>query len=374
MELHKQLSIAIAASDLRYVAGSTLSAGPHPRSWPFAQWGAMVAYEATKTLRDVHSHHLELDWEDEVAAAARHGGKFFDGRADQLDRVVADFRALTDATHTAFYPSGRRGREFDFLRDDFSVLSEGAELLLTNVTGHFMVGLPPDRGLDMDSWGPHLHTLALGIGQVVAVFVSDSVYDLRAHGSRADEPLTWWDAKIAEVVPVVFGGEMDADLAMAVLSVHSTVQTARRWARAQCCESCAAAALKHRFVVLHHAVRSLQKLAARPESLGALGAAHVHALIDSADLSTITEGPFRKLRNGWLHLGLGDIAATLPKDVDILTPVSAYTQMEIRVFAELVDRGLDQIAGGVGAWIAEPGVDGSTLFDRLHSVPADMIT
>lgn len=370
MELHETLSLAIAASDLRYVAGSILGAGNHPRSWPFAQWGAMVAYESAKTLSDVHGYQLELGWEPQVAAAARHGGKFFDvRRASQLDGVVADFRALGLATHSAFYPDDRRGRIFDFLRDDFAVLADGSELILTNVTGHFMVGLPPDRAIDMDSWGPHLHDLAAGIGQLTTALVGESLEELRLHGNKASEPLTWWDGKIAEVVPAIFGGELETDLAMAVISILSTVQAARRWAHAQCCGSCAAASLKHRFVVLHHAARSIQQLAARSETLPPLAAKSVLALADSADLRTIVDDPFRRLRNGWLHLGLGDIAATLPTEVNILTPVQAYTQMDLPVFEELVDRGLDQIATGMGAWLEEPGAKGHGLFDRLHRPP-----
>lgn len=366
MELHERVSVAIAASDLRYVAGSMLTAGPSPRSWPFSQWGAMVAYEAQKTLRDVHDHRLDFDWEDDVAAAARHGGKFFDGRSGQLDSVVADFRDLAEATHAAYYPDDRPGRAFDFRRDDLSVISDGSELLLTNVTGHFMVGLPPHRGVDMKSWGPHLLTLGTGIGQVVATLVREGVEELSAHGNDADTAVTWWDGKIAEAIPATFGGELGTDLALAVISIHSTVQTARRWAHAECCGSCQAASLKHRFVVLHHAVRSIQQLYLRADSLGPVAVEHVHALAESADLQAVVAQPFRRLRNGWFHLGLGDIATTLPDDSNILTPVSAYTQMEIPAFAELVDRGLDRVAHGIGAWLAEPGVGGSPLFDHLH--------
>ena len=153
MELHQQLSLEIAASDIRYVAGRLLNARNHPRSWPFVQWGTMVAFEAQKHLREVHDHRLNFDWEDDVAAAARHRGKFFDGRPAKLDSVVADFQVLAAATTAAYYPEDRLGREFDFLRADLSVISDGPEVLLTNVAGHFMVGLPPNLGADIDAWG-----------------------------------------------------------------------------------------------------------------------------------------------------------------------------------------------------------------------------
>lgn len=276
---------------------------------------------------------------------------------------------MAAATTAAFYPEDRLGREFDFLRADLSVISDGPEVLLTNVTGHFMVGLPPHRGADIDSWGPHGHTLAMGIGQMANTLTEMGVEELSAHGNQTEDTVTWWDGEIAEVVPATFGGELGTDLAMAVISIHSTAQAARRWAHAECCESCMAASLKHRFVVLHHSVRSIQQLQERAEILGPIAAHYVQRLSDSADLQAVVSQPFRNLRNGWLHLGLGDIAAVLPDSPNILTPVSAYTQMEIAEFTELVDHGLDQVAAGIGTWLAEPGAEGGSLFDHLRPPP-----
>ncbi|MFF2300802.1 hypothetical protein [Arthrobacter sp. NPDC058127] len=369
MELHEQVSLAIAAADLRYVTGSGLTAGFHPRSWPLLQWGAMVAYEAQKNIRDVHNIELEFDWEEDVTAAARHGGKFFDGRPGQLDSVVADFQKLIDATHLAFYPDDRSGREFDVLRDDLSVISDGSELLLTNVTGHFMAGLPPHRGMDMNSWGPHLQTLATGIGQLASALVSASAENFSQHGNHTNTAVAWWDGKISEAIPATFAGELTTELALGVISIYSTVQAARRWANVECCGSCDAASLKHRFVVLHHAARSIEQLYTRVEGLPPIAVDHVSSLAESADLKTVTAQPFRRLRNGWLHLGLGDIATDLPARPNVLSPVLAYTQMEIPAFAALLDRSLDQVAEGIGCWLAEPGPDGSALFDHLSPPP-----
>lgn len=99
-------------------------------------------------LRETHDHRVKPSWEDAVAKAARHSGKFFDGRSKQLDQVVKNFRRLIAASHTAFYPEDRPGLEYDYLRDDLSVVTDGDEVLLTNVTGLFMVGMPPPRTWD----------------------------------------------------------------------------------------------------------------------------------------------------------------------------------------------------------------------------------
>lgn len=211
--------------------------------------------------------------------------------------------------------------------------------------------------------------MACGIGEVAGILVRESVEELSHHGNYADTAVTWWDGKIAEAIPATFGGELRTDLALAMISIHSTVQAARRWARAECCGSCFAAALKHRFVVLHHAVRSIQQLYLRLESLGPVAAEHVRALAESEDLQAVVAQPFRRLRNGWLHLGLGDIASSLPNDVNILSPVSAYTELQIPAFTELVDRTLTQVSNGIGEWLAVPNVEGASLFDYLHSPP-----
>ncbi|MFB9776620.1 hypothetical protein [Brevibacterium otitidis] len=126
--------------------------------------------------------------------------------------------------------------------------------------------------------------------------------------------------------------------------------------------------LKHRFVVLHHAVQSLHQLGNRSQALGPVAVSHLQPLLDSPDLSAIVARPFRRLRNGWLHLGLDDVRAALTQDVTILTPVSVYAQMQAPEFAALVDRGLNKISVGLGAWLTETGPDESSLFNFLEPV------
>lgn len=366
MELHEQLSIAIAVSDARYTAGRLLNAGGHPRSWLFSQWGVMVAFETQKHLKDVHGTSLNFDWEDDVAEAVRHGGKFFDVRSTPIDSILDDFRLLAEATTRAYYPEERRGRAFDFLRADLSVVCDKSELVLTNVTGHFMIGLSPHLGADLNLWEPHIRTLTMGIGQMAGALTGMNVQEISVHGSHIDRFPTYLDGDIAKVIPATFGGEFDTDLALSVISIQSTVQSARRWAHAECCNTCIAAALKHRFVILHHAVRSILQLRERAEVRGPVAAAYLKALSDSADLQKIASKPFRKLRNGWFHLGLGDIAADLPKNPNILSPVITYTRMEIEEFADLVNRCLNLLAETINEWLLEGGDGGFTLFDFLR--------
>jgi hypothetical protein len=373
MDHHERLAIEIALSDLRYVAGSVLQAGGGPKSWPFVQWATAVGFEAQKHLGDVHDVRFELDWEDEFAAAARHGSKFFDGGPTQLDSVVKDFSSLAAATHLSFFPPDRRGgRIFDFLRDDLAVIADGDEVLMTNVTGHFMVGLPPERAAQRDVISHHVRRLTTGLGQLASVFTGARVDEIRQHGNADHRvQLTCWDGKMERALPATFGGELDRALAFAVISILSSVQGARRWGRAACCGLCAAAALKHRFVVAHHAAKSIAALSQISDELGPLATERLTILAWADDALVLTSPPYRRLRNGWLHLGLGDVAAEISDSGDLLAAVRAYTATDPATLAATVDRYLDELATGLNGWLLTSAHNGRGLYSHLHRPPPD---
>lgn len=83
---------------------------------------------------------------------------------------------------------------------------------------------------------------------------------------------------------------------------------------------------------------------------------------------TVVTPPYRRLRNGWFHLGLGDIAQQLPRDPDLLTPVTLYAGIDPLDLDAFVDRGLDAVAALMNAWIVEPEPGGATIFDNLRRV------
>lgn len=359
--------MTIAATDLQYVAGSLLGVGGHPRSWAMSQWGVMVTYEIDKTLRSVYGADSILSWDPQIAEAARHGGKFFDGK-DSFDQVVEGFRSLISANVNVFYPS-RRARMLDFLRDDVSFITDGTELLLTSISGQFMLGFPPERVVNRAAWGPHVSALIAGVGQAAAAaFDGRDLASFAVHGNHDETTVTWWDGKLARALPAAFAGELSTELALSLITIYSTVQAARRWARTSCCGWCASASLKHRYVVLHHAVRSLEQLSGRTNVLGSKSTQHLSELLAHVDVRTVVTRPFRKLRNGWFHLGLADIARQLPDEPDTLSPVSTYTGMETLAFIALVDRALDLVSLGLDRWLLTPAADGSTIFDRLRQV------
>ncbi len=57
-------------------------------------------------------------------------------------------------------------------------------------------------------------------------------------------------------------------------------------------------------------------------------------------MKLVTTLPYRRLRNGWFHLGLGDIEARLPAEPDILSVIEAYAHEGTEPFVRLVDDAL----------------------------------
>lgn len=359
--------MTIAACDLQYAAGSILTAKGHPRLWPMSQWAVMVTYELQQSLRDATPN---LSWDPVIAEAARHGGKFFDGKGDRnLTAVIRSFESLITANREAFFPPARRFRVLDRLRDDLSVITDGDEVLLTSVGGQFMLGFPPSQLVNFSAWGPHALTLMQGVGQAAGlVFPDRRLEEFAAHGNHSDTSVTWWDGKLSEVIPATFAGELSAELALALITIHSTVQAACKWASTDCCPWCAAAALKHRFVVLHHAARSVEQLHSQIDQIGERSADHLDALWADPDVKLVTTLPYRRLRNGWFHLGLGDIEARLPTEPDVLSVIEAYTHEATEPFARLVNDALTTLARELGLWMGAPAKGGGTMFDRLHKV------
>lgn len=357
---------------MRYVAGTVLQASGGPKSWPAVQWATAVGYEARKHVADVHKIDIELEWEEEFAAAARHGSKFLDRRHSALGAHFLEIESLAEATHASFFPANRRGRAFlDFLRKDLSVVSAGREILLTNVTGHSMVGLPSDRAARLEVIGTHVRTLTTGLGQLSAKFTGADVSELALHGNAATDKLTWWDGKMNDLPSRTFGGELDLAHCLSLIGLLASAQAANRWARATCCDACDAAALKHRFVSSHHLARSISALTAEPSTLGPIARQVLSAMAGRGDALTLTSNPYRALRNGWLHLGFSDAADRLTDPIDLRGPVRAYTGTSAADLEVLVDRYLGDITNTMNEWLLLPAREGEDLFDHLKRVNID---
>lgn len=290
----------------------------------------------------------------------------FDDRGLALEGVVDRFQLLLNASHLAYFPPDRLGREYDYLRHDLSVMVFGGEVVLTNVSGFFMMGLPADSARDPESPGAHGNRLAFGIGQATSAFTTETLEDVMEHGNHDLPAVDWRDATASDALPSTYGGQLAAPNALALMTIHSAVQAARMWAHTHCCEGCASAARKHRFVTLYQALRSIEVLSETGVEIGDIGREAIATLLGpETGARTILSGPFRRLRNGWVHLGVGDVAAQLPADPWPSDLVSAYTKIEPAELDVIVDTGLQGFAAISNAWMLEPGVDGSTLLEHL---------
>ena len=365
------LALRMTMDDLTYASGSALSAatsgGTHPKLWGFVQWGVVVAYEGHKHLANAHSLDLELGWDPEFAAAARHSSKFFVDRWLSLDGVIGRFEQLLASNHAAYFPPNRRRRAFDFLRHDLSIMIANDEVILTNVSGYFMMGTPPTTIADLEAIGAQGHRLTMGIGEATAAFTGETLDAIRQHGNSDLPAVSWWDATSSKALASAFGGELPPPLAIAVLTVQSALQIARRWAHASCCPACVRAARKHRFIVLYQALRSLELLRVSGRGLGRVGAAHVEEALRQHKDVDLLSAPFRRLRNGWLHLGTTDLATELTADATSTDLVRGYADMDLDAFDAVVDRALDDVARALNVWILQPYARGRTLLDHLHS-------
>lgn len=369
MEPFEKVALQIATDDLRYAAGSTLSAREpvHPKLWPSFQWGVTLAFEGQKHLARAHGIQLELGWNPAVAEAARHSSKLFDDSWLLVEGVIQRFEDLLDANRLCFFPEVR-DRDLDRHRTDLSVMTDGSEVVLTNVSGLFMMGVPVEVASNYSAVGPLGHELALGLGHAAASLTGQSEGELNRHGNRDLPPALWSDADSRFALASVYGGALPRALAVALITLHSAVQCAREWTLTDCCDSCGRASRKHRYVVLYQALRSLEALRQSSLAIGALAQARLaEALEPAGGAPAILSPPFRRLRNGWLHLGMGDIANRLPAEPTADDIVHAYTGLDVAELDGIVAGGLNHFAAVSNSWMLEAGPDGSTLFDHLRT-------
>jgi hypothetical protein len=91
-------------------------------------------------------------------------------------------------------------------------------------------------------------------------------------------------------------------------------------------------------------------------------------MLRDPDVLVVLSPPYRKLRNGWFHLGLADIADVLPKEPYVLSLVPAYTGSDALALVNLVERCLNALSRELNAWLLEPTKDGEGFTDRLRRV------
>jgi len=328
----------------------------------FVQYGAMAAYESRIFFeQQVGILPPPPMWDPAMAAAARHAGKFFEDTHRHLDGVVDYFARLVEANHEFFFPKSRPARWLDGLRSDLAILLLDSTPVLTNVGGYFLLGVAPSVRLDVSAAGPHVRDLAAGIGQTARWLGFDSSATHTGPVTVEESRLVWRDADTQQALAMVFGGAFEPSLAMAMMTIQGAVSSAHRMARSGCCAGCNAAAFKQRFLVTYQVLLSLQQLHETDGRLTSHGQLRLDAILASAPVRELQSRGYRRLRNGLLHLGLGDVPVGTDGVVTLRDVIFHYTGVDPDNVVAVVDEAVDDVRRGLEDWCLTPPPGGTGL-------------
>lgn len=158
-------------------------------------------------------------------------------------------------TMAPFSPPNRRGRLFDFLREDLSVEGRAGSPYTSLVCAPYLAALGPDEVGDLPTVGPAIGRLSTGVGNVAGALLNGSGVTWHEHGSIPH--FAWLDGKSRVAIPRLFGGELDPPLAAALMTVQSISASAVHSRSRSLCVWCETAARKHRFVALFQSLTAL---------------------------------------------------------------------------------------------------------------------
>lgn len=358
------IALAVARSDMHYVSCSLIGLDGLAGAAELAmlQYGVMAAYEAQTHFKRALNIDLAAGWDPDTAKAARMSGKFFADNKRHLQGVIAHFKALLEANHQAYFPADRLGVQFDFLRDDLSVITLDQRPYITSVSAHFLTGLQPHQTATLDQAGPAAYRLSVGAGNITGALLDGSGIASHPHAARLD--FVAWDATSTKALPRLFAGELPQAVAMALVTVQSVVRSAEVSSDRTGCGWCAPAARKHRFVALYQATMALQDL--RSEQPDYVPAKVSEFLDDERTRWVLLNS---KLRNGFIHLGLQDIASSLSLGASIDDAVTAYTGLTADKADERVNERLHALGETLTTWMLAAPSSGPSFTEALHAPP-----
>jgi hypothetical protein len=360
------IALQVACADLHYVASALVGLPGDAQAAELAlvQYGAMAAYETQLHFQKTVGWAIDAGWDPATAKAARMSGKFFADNRRNFDGVVDHFDDLLAANHGAFFPKDRRGKLFDFLRDDLSIVTLSGRPYMNMISGHYLTGLRPTQVAELGTAGPVLHQLAFGIGQVTAQVLGG--VNLERHPPAQPAPFEWWDTKVAQALPRLFGNQLPASVAASLMTVHSILMSATRAGDRVQCGWCALAARKHRFVATFQSLKALQILHNRGEH--ALPD-RVTALLDRPDAAWLME--HEKLRNALVHLGMQDIRDRIERGHGVDAAVAAYTGQAASEVDARTSQVLRELVEAMTEWILTPPAGKQTIHDVLKPAPGN---
>jgi hypothetical protein len=360
MEPVEVIALGVARADMHYVSSALVGRSGDTIAAEIAivQYGAMAAYEAQLHFNTVLGCSIDPGWDAATAKAARMSGKFFADTKRNLDGVVSHFEDLLAANHGAFYPADRRGKLFDFLRDDLSVVTLGGKPYTNLLSAHYLTGLTAQQTATLGETGPVLKKLAFGIGRTAAALLADAGLD--EHPPTKPPEFKWWDTKSGRAIPRLFAGQLPAALGAALLTVHSVLMSAASSSNRVACAWCETAARKHQFVTLFQVLTALEILQrSDPESVPP----RIWHLLQEAESQWLLSQ--RRLRNGLVHLGMQDIGDRVQVGDGVESAVTAYTGEESDVVAARVSALTAHVVDVLSDWMMTPNRSKATFQSAL---------
>ncbi|MFS0700028.1 hypothetical protein AB6N24_08670 [Cellulomonas sp. 179-A 4D5 NHS] len=359
------LALAIALADLQYLHSALIRPNDPTSGWLFVQWAVMTSYEARPHIAAaIGVKQSAAAWDVDMATAARMAGKFFDDKKRTIEDLADYFDRLRARNREQFFPADRPfGRTFDFLRTDLSVLLYDDIPITTSIGGFFSIGASPDESLASTALGPRLAKLTEEVGRLMRQLNAELTHagPVPFEASR----FAARDVNTGKLSDTVFEGMFDTAMALAMLTIQGSARAAHHLSHSTCCALCVFAALKHRYVVAYQALVSLRRLrtdSALPPSARTI----IDAVLDTPECAHMLTDGYRRLRNGWLHLGLSDV----PHDGNTLylsQMIEHYTGGEsvARVVA-VTDTALGVVATALDEWCMRPKIASKPLASILH--------
>lgn len=361
------VALQIARTDLHYVTACYLGldASASAAELALIQYGLMASYEAQVHFKKTLGIELHADWPADVAKAARMSGKFFDDSKRNFEGVVDHFEELTAANRGAFFPVDRRGRIFDFLRDDLSVTYRNNVPYTANISAFFLTGLAPADTSTIGDVGPKVRQLAIGLGNIAAQLLLDSGQPV--HGTPPVTGLEVFDAKSRKALPRLFAAQHPPALSVALLTIQGMLASARASSSRATCSWCEQAAAKHRFVALFQTLKALSIMRSTESSRSS--PRQLNLILDEPESQWVLDNA--KLRNGLIHLGLQDIALRLDHASTIDEVILAYSGESAEAVNARVARHLETVFQMLTSWATAAPSSKRSFRDALHPAPAN---
>jgi hypothetical protein len=310
----------MARADLGYIAGSLSQS--HLVAMCGYPYAVLVAYEADLFLTRYLDHEPRLEGSP-TATAARMASKIYEDTKVSVEDIAGELTKLAQENDDYFRggPNRELARELGIYNPDLPVFMLKGRPLVNGSVLLFQLGFHAVGLEDFKALGPLAYDLAVRIG-LLAGGLGIEVGQHKGDGSAVHD-VTSLDAVGADYNSHAFGGGREPLDVLLLSLLHNNAAVGARLGQSRCCESCASAAAKQKFLSGYQVARSLD-------------AAHQSHLLSQPcreRLAAVSSSPaaeffrrYRPLRNSLVHLGLNGRPAEV---IDAPDPTRALIEHDL---------------------------------------------